>query len=455
MSTLTYANTLLQGAYMVDFYNYLNSYDHSNNDVIQEAFFHNIAGGDVTYAALHKPVVGETFRDTLVPGLNRRVPWYALKVMSPIFNKTAIYYVSTYQPTSEAHLHFTIYYDKNDQQEYVYFTNTSGVAKSFADLQLTNIPTDQSLPIHTEIVSGASPVSGSGASSFDATGTSLPISYSENVSTLGSLQIPAYGFGYFEISNSPVSVLGIHLPTPADVPLTVKTIVTPPVVTPPVDTTTPPADTTTTTTTDTTTTPPANTITTTDNSDTYTVSTPSSSGVTTTTSQSLGGTVSGSVQFNVQASAPVVTTVATTTSTPTGTTTVTTTKPATVTSKPVTTVTKTPVTTPVKTTATIVTSNPAIISNTTQQTITLTSIVYTLDGKVIHTSTTFPDTWNFDTHTIPDGAYNLTAVYHYSDNTTQSSITIFTVQNGKTFIQSVTGVLQDVWLGFINWIHHS
>jgi hypothetical protein len=189
-------------------------------------------------------------------------------------------------------------------------------------------------------------------------------------------------------------------------------------------------------------------------SDSYTVSTPSSSGVTTTVSQPLSGSVSGAIQFNVQPAVPVVTTTNTTTATSTGTTTVTTTAPsvAAPTIKPTVTTTTTPVTTSTPTKTVVTTTNPVIVSNTTQASTTLTSITYTLNGTLIHTSTTFPDTWNFNTTTIPNGAYNLTTTYHYANNTTKTSITIFTVKNDQTFIESITGTLQDVWLGFLSWV---
>jgi len=56
-----------------------------------------------------------------------------------------------------------------------------------------------------------------------------------------------------------------------------------------------------------------------------------------------------------------------------------------------------------------------------------------------------PDTWNLDTTTIANGAHNLTIVYHYQDGSTQSSISIFTVENGQTVIVSITTILGDIW----------
>jgi hypothetical protein len=190
-------------------------------------------------------------------------------------------------------------------------------------------------------------------------------------------------------------------------------------------------------------------VSTTSDDDSYVVSSPSSSGVSETVSHPLTGSVSGSIQFDIQPTAPVVVTTVTTTATPSGTKTVTTTSPV-VTSPTVkaivattkTTTTSAP-TTPTK--SVTISSNPVVASDATQASTTLTSIVYTLDSKVIHTSTSFPDVWNFDTTNIPNGAYNLTATYHYANGTTESSITIFTVKNGQTFVQNITGILKDVW----------
>lgn len=75
------------------------------------------------------------------------------------------------------------------------------------------------------------------------------------------------------------------------------------------------------------------------------------------------------------------------------------------------------------------------------------SIDYTLDGKPLHSTTTFPDTWEFDTRTVPNGGFTLTANYHYADGSTRSSTTLVFPHNDKTIFQKVADVFKGVWEG--------
>jgi hypothetical protein len=79
------------------------------------------------------------------------------------------------------------------------------------------------------------------------------------------------------------------------------------------------------------------------------------------------------------------------------------------------------------------------------------SISYTLNDKLLHTTTTFPDTWTFDTTTLPDNAYVLKTTYYYQDNTTDTSLTIFTIKNGRTLIESIGNWIHGVWNTVLGW----
>jgi endo-1,4-beta-xylanase len=81
----------------------------------------------------------------------------------------------------------------------------------------------------------------------------------------------------------------------------------------------------------------------------------------------------------------------------------------------------------------------------------IVSIEYTLNDKLLHTTKAFPDTWTFDTTTLADDAYVLKTTYYYQDTTTDTSITIFTVKNHRTLIQSMIFGLQQLWGRVIEW----
>jgi hypothetical protein len=92
----------------------------------------------------------------------------------------------------------------------------------------------------------------------------------------------------------------------------------------------------------------------------------------------------------------------------------------------------------------VITTPPQILSP-------IVSIEYTLNDKLIHTTTIFPDTWTFDTNTLPNDAYVLKTTYYYQDKTTDISLTIFTVKNGHTLIESIGVWIRGVWQKVIGW----
>lgn len=88
----------------------------------------------------------------------------------------------------------------------------------------------------------------------------------------------------------------------------------------------------------------------------------------------------------------------------------------------------------------------ATVSNQPPSTV-VTSIDYALDGKPLHSTTSFPDTWEFDTRAMPNGGYNLEATYHYLDGSTQISSTTVFPHNTKTIIQNIVDIFGGVWQG--------
>jgi len=154
----------------------------------------------------------------------------------------------------------------------------------------------------------------------------------------------------------------------------------------------------------------------------------SPSGVLVTVSQSPDQPVSNTIEFHaVQTSAVTIPVTPPTVKPATPVTKPTTKKPTTPVTKPVTPPTQ-PVTPPSEPTTPSVPQTPQP---------SVTSIDYTLNDKPIHTTTIFPDTWNLDTRTLPNDAYTLKSTYHYSDGSSNYTITIFVVRNGQTIIQSI------------------
>jgi polygalacturonase len=94
---------------------------------------------------------------------------------------------------------------------------------------------------------------------------------------------------------------------------------------------------------------------------------------------------------------------------------------------------------------------PTVVPPPPVQTLAISSIDYTLNDKLIHTTSVFPDTWTFDTTTLPNDAYVLKTVYHYADNSTDTSLTIFTVKNGHTLIQSIGDWIHSLWDTVVGW----
>lgn len=72
-------------------------------------------------------------------------------------------------------------------------------------------------------------------------------------------------------------------------------------------------------------------------------------------------------------------------------------------------------------------------------------IEYKLNTTLVHTTTTFPDTWSLDTTTLPNGYYTMTGVYTYGDGTTRQSINFFTVRNEYSWLQKLSRWWDDLW----------
>ncbi len=200
-----YANTLLFGAYMQDFYNFMNKYNATYGNTIELAYYHNLSGF-LTWTAISAKgsVSTETFVDPSGSKYPRRVPWFALKTMSPLYNAPsatlAVSSTTLSKPTD--YLHLTIYYDASTKSVYVYFNNTSGLSAKVAGLKVDGQTLAGGIATTAEIVSAPTLFTGNGANYFYPKGTESKLTYDIITSpkALDSVLIPGYSFGYLKFS---------------------------------------------------------------------------------------------------------------------------------------------------------------------------------------------------------------------------------------------------------------
>lgn len=75
----------------------------------------------------------------------------------------------------------------------------------------------------------------------------------------------------------------------------------------------------------------------------------------------------------------------------------------------------------------------------------IVSAQYTLNGVLIHTSTNVSDGWKLDVTSLQDGAYTLTALYHYADGTTDTTTNSFTVDNTPNALQKLIQFIERIF----------
>ncbi len=202
----TFANSIAWGVFMTEFYHFINRYNLEHNDIVAVTDYHSLAGS-IGYHVMGPKEPGETFTDFPDSRYNRRIPWFALHAVKPIFNVgAALAQTQTTLSAQADYLNFTSYFDEADDKIYVYFSNTSGKTSRLASVTVDGIPLSSAQAGgHAEITYGSSLLSSSGISNFNPTGEELPVSMdlidSQDVSTV---VIPGYSFGFIRFKKPAV-----------------------------------------------------------------------------------------------------------------------------------------------------------------------------------------------------------------------------------------------------------
>ncbi len=208
----TYSNTILLGAYMQNFHNWVNKYNATHGNTIKFIYYHTLATPELANGAITKKMEPEEiFVDDPNSIYYRRIEWFALKTMSKIYNQPSVTLAttaSTMAPQSTDYLNLTSYFDTTNNDIYIQFTNTSGLTAKIPYITIDGLPLSSTSTAATsaEIVSGSSLFSGNGYNNFDHTGTLLPINYQTISPTdISTIVIPGYSFGYLKFSKNVVS----------------------------------------------------------------------------------------------------------------------------------------------------------------------------------------------------------------------------------------------------------